>query len=86
MLIIDSFGKNIIVDGNIVGYIDDNILYVSKKKFADISDDGIISFRDKKIGFVDDDGSIIINDREVGYIDPDNNFVFYKTALNNNDR
>ena len=78
MLIIDSFGKNIIVSGDIIGYLDDNIMYVSGRKFADITDDGVISFGDKKIGYVDDDGSIIINGREVGYIDEDNNFVFYK--------
>lgn len=79
MLIIDSFGKNIIVDGNIIGYLDDNAMYVSGKKFAEISDDGIITFSQKKNGYVDDDGSIYINGREVGYIDEDNNFVFYKS-------
>lgn len=79
MLIIDSFGKNIIVDGDIIGYIDDNALFVSRKKFADITDDGIISFNGKRIGYVDDDGSIFINGREVGYIDEDKNFVFYKS-------
>lgn len=79
MLIIDSFGKNIIVDGNIIGYLDDNVMYVNKKKFAEISDDGIITFDGRKIGYVDDDGSIYVNGREVGYIDEDNNFVFYKS-------
>lgn len=79
MLIIDSFGKNIIVDGNIIGYIKDNTLYVSKRKFATITDDGLIYYNDREIGYVDDDGSIYINGREVGYIDEDNNFVFYKS-------
>lgn len=79
MLIIDSFGKNIIVGDDIIGYLDNNIMYVSGKKFAEITDDGIISFGEKKIGYVDDDGSIYINGREVGYIDEDNNFVFYKS-------
>lgn len=79
MLIIDSFGKNIIVDGNIIGYIDDNAMYVNRKKFAEISVDGIITFDGRKIGYVDDDGSIYVNGREVGYIDEDNNFVFYKS-------
>ena len=54
-------------------------MYVSGRKFAEITDDGIISFGEKKIGYVDDDGSIYINGREVGYIDEDNNFVFYKS-------
>ena len=79
MLIIDSFGKNIIVGDDIIGYLDNNIMYVSSRKFAEITDDGIISFGEKKIGYVDDDGSIYINGREVGYIDEDNNFVFYKS-------
>lgn len=77
-LIVDSFGKNIYVHEQLVGYIGRNILYLAGKKFADISDEGIISYDDKEIGYVDDDGSIMVNDEEVGYVDPDNNFVFYK--------
>jgi hypothetical protein len=65
-----------------VGYIKDNELIISGRKFASITDDGIISFDQKELGYVDDDGSIIINDLEVGYIDPDNNFVFYKSIAN----
>ena len=82
MLIIDSFGRNIYIDEELVGYIGQNVLFIKGNKFADISDDGIISFGQKKIGFVDDDNSIIINDKEVGYIDGDNNFVFYKSLAN----
>ncbi|MBR0439954.1 MAG: hypothetical protein IJK27_04310 [Bacilli bacterium] len=79
MLIINSFGKNIIIGDQVVGYIQDNELIISRKKFADITDDGIISYNDSEIGFVDDDGAIIIHDKEVGYIDDGNNFVFYKS-------
>ena len=82
MLIIDSFGKNIFIDDKLVGYIKDNELIISGRKFASITDDGIISFDQKELGYVDDDGSIIINDLEVGYIDPNNNFVFYKSIAN----
>lgn len=82
MLIIDSFGKNIYIDEDLVGYIGENVLYINGKKFAEISDEGIISFPPKEIGYVDDDGSIIINNQEVGYIDGDNNFVFYKSMMN----
>ena len=81
MLIIDSFGKNIYIEEDMVGYIDDNALYIHGHKFAEITDEGEIYFPPKKIGYVDDDGSIIINDREVGYIDGDNNFVFYKSMM-----
>lgn len=79
MLIIDCFGHNIYIDEKLVGYIHQNELIISNKKFADITDDGIISINNSEVGYIDDDGSIIINDREVGYIDGDNNFVFYKT-------
>lgn len=79
MLIIDSFGKNIYIEDDLVGYLKDNLMYIKGNKFADITDDGIISFGPKKLGYVDDDGSIIINDKEVGYVDQDNNFVFYKS-------
>lgn len=80
MLVIDSFGKNIYIEEDLVGYLDGNALFIKGNKFADITDDGIISFGPKKIGYVDDDNSIIINGKEVGYIDGDNNFVFYKTT------
>lgn len=79
MLIIDSFGKNIYIEDDLVGYLKDNLMYIKGNKFADITDDGIISFGPKKLGYVDDDGSIIINGKEVGYVDQDNNFVFYKS-------
>lgn len=79
MLIIDSFGRNIYIDKELVGYIGENVLYINGNKFADITDDGIISFGTKQIGYVDDDNSIIINNKEVGFVDADNNFVFYKS-------
>ena len=82
MLIIDCFGHNIYVERQLIGYIQENELIISGKKFADISDDGVISFNDKEIGFIDDDGSIIITEREVGYIDGNNDFVFYKSFAN----
>lgn len=82
MLIIDSFGKNIYIDEELVGYIGNNILFIKGNKFADITDDGVISFGTKRIGYVDDDNSIIINNKEVGYVDGDNNFVFYKSLAN----
>ena len=76
-LIVDSFNKNILMNGKIIGYIGRNTLFIQGKKFADISDEGIISYDNIEIGYVDDDGSIIVKDEEVGYVDPDNNFVFY---------
>ena len=82
MLIINCFGHNIYIDRELVGYIQENQLIISGRKFADITDDGVISFGKKELGYVDDDGSIIINNREVGYIDNDNNFVFYKYFAN----
>ena len=77
MLISDSFGKNIYIGEDLVGYLGENALYINGHKFAEITDEGEIYFPPKKIGYVDDDGSIIIHDKEVGYIDGDNNFVFY---------
>ena len=82
MLIIDCFGHNIYIEDQLVGYINENELIISGRKFANITDDGVISFDQKELGYIDDDGSIIINDREVGYIDADNNFVFYKSIAN----
>ena len=81
MLIIDSFGKNIYIEKDLVGYIGENFLFINGHKFAEITDEGEIYFPPKKIGYVDEDGSIIINGKEVGYIDGDNNFVFYKSLI-----
>lgn len=77
MLIIDSFGKNIYIEDNLVGYIGENVLYINGQKFAEITDDGKIFFPPKQIGYIDDDGTIFINSKEAGYIDGDNNFIFY---------
>ncbi len=82
MLIIDCFGHNIYVNDQLIGYIQENELIISGKKFADLSDDGIISFNQKEIGYIDDDGTIIIKDREVGYINGSNDFVFFKSFAN----
>ena len=79
MLIIECFGHNVYIENKLFGYIGENELIISGKKFADLADDGVISLSGKEIGFVDDDGSIIIHNKEVGYVDADNNFVFYKT-------
>ncbi len=82
MLFIDCFNHNIYVDQQLIGYICENELIISGKKFADLSDDGIISFNNKEVGYIDDDGTIIINDKEVGYINGNNDFIFYKTMGN----
>lgn len=82
MLIIDCFGHNIYIDDQLVGYIQENELIISGKKFADITDDGVISFGQKELGYIDDDGTIIIKDREVGYIDGNNDFIFFKSFAN----
>lgn len=82
MLIINCFGHNIYIDDQLVGYIQENELIISGKKFADITDDGVISFGQKELGYIDDDGTIIIKDREVGYIDGNNDFIFFKSFAN----
>ncbi len=79
MLFIDCFGHNIYVDKRLVGYIGENELIISGKKFADLSDDRIISINNKEVGYIEDDGSIIIRDKEVGYVDGNNDFVFFET-------
>lgn len=78
MLVIDSFGKNVYIEDKLVGYLGENVIFISGQKFAEITDNGEIFFPPKKIGYVDDDGTIIINNKEVGYIDVNNNFIFYK--------
>ena len=79
MLFIDCFGHNIYVNKQLVGYIGENELIISGKKFADLSDDGVISINKKEAGYIDDDGTIIIRDKEVGYVDGNNDFIFLET-------
>lgn len=79
MLIIDCFGHNIYVDKQLIGYITENEIIISGRKFADLSDDGVITYDNKEIGFIDDDGTIMIKGNEVGYIDGNNDFIFYKS-------
>ena len=79
MLFIDCFGHNIYVNKQLVGYIGENELIISGKKFADLSDDGVISINKKEGGYIDDDGTIIIRDKEVGYVDGNNDFIFLET-------
>ena len=79
MLFIDCFGHNIYVNKQLVGYIGENELIISGKKFADLSDDGVISINKKEVGYIDDDCTIIIRDKEVGYVDGNNNFIFLET-------
>lgn len=77
MQIVESFGKNVFVGKQMIGYIDREGIFINRKKFADITPEGIISYNQQRIGFVDEDGYIIIKGKEVGYIDNDNSFVFY---------
>lgn len=79
MLIIDSFGRNIYIGDNLIGYINDNKLFAGGKPFAEISDDGVIYYNKKEVGYVDDDYTIYINDQEVGYINDQKDFVFYRS-------
>ena len=81
MQIVESFGKNVFVGKQMVGYIDREGIFINRHKFADITPDGEISYNQLKIGYVDDDGYIIIKGKEAGYIDTDNNFIFYNTNV-----
>ena len=78
MQIVESFGKNVFVGNQMVGYIDRAGIFINRQKFADITPEGVISYNGQKIGFVDEDGYIIIKGNEAGYVDNDNNFIFYK--------
>lgn len=80
MQIVESFGKNIFVGDQMIGYIDREGIFINRHKFADVTPDGVISYNQQKIGYVDEDGYIIVKRKEVGYIDTDNNFVFYSIS------
>ncbi len=75
MVIVESYGKNIYLKDELIGYIARDGLYLYGKKFADITDEGEISIAGQQVGYVNDDSDIILNNKAVGYIDTDNNFV-----------
>lgn len=81
MEIVNSFGKSIIVNNQRIGYISRDGLFVSGRKFADISEEGEISFGNSMKAYVEETGEIICKGQEVGYVDLDNNFVFYTINL-----
>lgn len=81
MEIVNSFGKNIIVNKQRIGYISRDGLFVSGRKFADITEEGVISFGTSVKAYITDTGEIICKDQEIGYVDLDNNFVFYSLNL-----
>ena len=77
MQIVESFGKNVFIGKQMIGYIDREGIFINRQKFADVTEDGIISYNKQRIGYVDEDGYIFIKGKEAGYIDTENNFVFY---------
>ncbi|NLB48251.1 MAG: hypothetical protein GX813_00110 [Erysipelotrichia bacterium] len=77
MQIVESYGKNVFVGKQMVGYIAREGIFINRQKFADLTPDGDIIRADVKVGYIDEDGYIIIKGKETGYIDNDNNFVFY---------
>jgi len=81
MEIVNSFGKSIIVNKQRIGYISRDGLFVSGRKFADITEEGEISFGTSIKAFVNETGDIICKGQEIGYVDLDNNFIFYKLDL-----
>ena len=81
MQIVESFGKNVFVGKQMIGYIDREGIFINRQKFADITSDGEISLNNQKVGYVDEDGYIMIKGKEVGYIDTSNNFVFYTLSM-----
>ena len=78
MQIVESFGKNVFVGKQMIGYIDREGIFINRQKFADITPDGEISYNGQKIGYVDEDGYIIIKGKEVGYVDNEHPRYFFK--------
>ena len=64
MQIVESFGKNIFVGDQMIGYIDREGIFINRHKFADVTPDGVISYNQQKIGYVDEDGYIIVKGKE----------------------
>ena len=60
MQIVECFGKNVFVGDQMIGYIDREVIFINRQKFADLTPEGEISYNQQKIGYVDEDGYIIV--------------------------
>lgn len=82
MIFVDCYRRNVYIDDNLVGYIDgDGFIYISGKRFAELTEDGDIYIGDDLVGYIDDGGDIYLREKLVGNVTPSNDLKFNNKAL-----
>lgn len=82
MLFISSYGKNVYIDDELVGYISsEGTLYANGHKFGELSEEGDIYLNGEYVGFIEDNGEIYIKNNYGGYLNSSNDLCFDSKAL-----
>lgn len=85
MLFIECFGKNVYIDGELVGYIaPEGDMFANGHKFGELSHDGEIYIQGEYVGYIEDNNDIYIRDNVAGYVSPSNDLCFDSKALSKN--
>jgi hypothetical protein len=80
---ISLYGHNIYIDDTLVGYISGNqkdgnaILFVSGRRFADLTAEGDILINGAKVGNIDSSGDVFLKKRLVVEVNAKNDISFY---------
>ena len=82
MLFISSFGKNVYIDDELVGYISkEGTMFANGYKFGELGEEGDIYLNGEYVGFIDDNGDIYIRNTYGGYVNSSNDLCFDSKAL-----
>ena len=84
MLFLDSYGKNVYIDDELVGYISPSSgdMFARGYKFGSLSEYGEIYLQGEYVGYIEDNGDIYIEDLVGGYVSPTGDLHFDSIALN----
>ncbi|MFA7222183.1 MAG: hypothetical protein WC148_01445 [Bacilli bacterium] len=83
MLVLDSYGKNVYIGEELVGYIDRyGNMFINGKKFAFLTEDGKIMIEENyEAGYIDDCGDVYLNHKKTGHITENNDIYFSPKAV-----
>ncbi len=83
MLFLDSFGKNVYFDDELVGYISPSSgdMYSNGHKFGTLTEYGEIYFNGEYVGYIEDNGDIFIGNNPAGYVSSTGDLYFDSAAI-----
>lgn len=82
MIFISSYGKNVYIDDELVGYISmDGDMFAKGHKFGTLTEDGDIYLSGEYVGYIEDNNDIYIHDNYAGYVNAQCDLCFDSKAL-----